>query len=249
MPVTKHNFLVTDPGEVAETIREAFHIARTGRPGPVLVDLPKDVLVNETTWSWPDQVDLPGYKPTTKGNMRQVVEAAKLILEAKRPVLYVGGGVHQGGGHRGAVRARDGRSPPGRHHADGARRVPGRARALPGHAGHARRLHGGHRDAEGRPARRGRRALRRPRHRQALDVRAGREDRPHRHRSRGDRQEPQGRRPDRGGLQGRDHEARRGAHAPPGRGRHPRPQPLARRSSRRGRPSSRSATTSRPTDR
>ena len=53
MPVTKHNFLVTDPGEVAETIREAFHIARTGRPGPVLVDLPKDVLVNETTWSWP----------------------------------------------------------------------------------------------------------------------------------------------------------------------------------------------------
>ena len=93
MPVTKHNFLVTDPGEVAETIREAFHIARTGRPGPVLVDLPKDVLVNETTWSWPDQVDLPGYRPTTKGNMRQVVEATKLILEAKRPVLYVGGGV------------------------------------------------------------------------------------------------------------------------------------------------------------
>jgi acetolactate synthase I/II/III large subunit len=93
MPVTKHNFLVTDPGEVAETIREAFHIARTGRPGPVLVDLPKDVLVNETTWSWPDRVDLPGYRPTTKGNMRQVVEATKLILEAKRPVLYVGGGV------------------------------------------------------------------------------------------------------------------------------------------------------------
>jgi acetolactate synthase-1/2/3 large subunit len=93
MPITKHNFLVKDPGEVAETIREAFHIASTGRPGPVLVDLPKDVLVNETTWSWPDQVDLPGYKPTTKGNMRQVVEAVKLIMEAKRPVLYVGGGV------------------------------------------------------------------------------------------------------------------------------------------------------------
>jgi acetolactate synthase I/II/III large subunit len=93
MPITKHNFLVKDPGEVAETIREAFHIARTGRPGPVLVDLPKDVLVNETTWSWPDRVDLPGYKPTTKGNMRQVVEAVKLIMQAKRPVLYVGGGV------------------------------------------------------------------------------------------------------------------------------------------------------------
>jgi acetolactate synthase-1/2/3 large subunit len=93
MPITKHNFLVKDPGEVAETIREAFHIASTGRPGPVLVDLPKDVLVNETTWSWPDRVDLPGYKPTTKGNMRQVVEAVKLIMQAERPVLYVGGGV------------------------------------------------------------------------------------------------------------------------------------------------------------
>ena len=93
MPVTKHNMLVTDPGGVAEAIREAFHIARTGRPGPVLVDLPKDVLVNETTWKWPDSVSLPGYKPNTKGSQRQIVEAAKLILKAKRPVLYVGGGV------------------------------------------------------------------------------------------------------------------------------------------------------------
>jgi acetolactate synthase-1/2/3 large subunit len=93
MPVTKHNMLVKDPGDVATAIREAFHIARTGRPGPVLVDLPKDVLVNETTWSWPDSVDLPGYRPTTKGNQRQVHEAVKLILAAERPVLYVGGGV------------------------------------------------------------------------------------------------------------------------------------------------------------
>ncbi len=93
MPITKHNILVTDPGAVAESIREAFHIARTGRPGPVLVDLPKDVLVNETTWNWPDSVNLPGYKPTTKGNLRQVAEASRLIMKAKRPVLYVGGGV------------------------------------------------------------------------------------------------------------------------------------------------------------
>ena len=97
MPVTKHNMLVTDPGEVAEAIREAFHIARTGRPGPVLVDLPKDVLVNETTWKWPESVSLPGYKPTTKGNARQISEAAKLIMKAKRPVLYVGGGVIKAG--------------------------------------------------------------------------------------------------------------------------------------------------------
>jgi acetolactate synthase-1/2/3 large subunit len=93
MPITKHNFLVTDPGEVAETIRQAFHIASTGRPGPVLVDIPKDVLVNETAWHWPERVSIPGYRPTTSGNRRQVVEAAKLILAAERPVLYVGGGV------------------------------------------------------------------------------------------------------------------------------------------------------------
>ena len=93
MPVTKHNMLVKDPGQIAEAIREAFHIASTGRPGPVLVDIPKDVLINETTWKWPERVDLPGYKPTTKGNQRQIREAAKLIMRAERPILYVGGGV------------------------------------------------------------------------------------------------------------------------------------------------------------
>jgi acetolactate synthase I/II/III large subunit len=93
MPVTKHNFLVKDPAQIVETVREAFHIARTGRPGPVLVDLPKDVLLAETTYVWPDNVTLPGYKPTTKGHQRQVVEAVKLIMKAKKPVLYVGGGV------------------------------------------------------------------------------------------------------------------------------------------------------------
>jgi acetolactate synthase-1/2/3 large subunit len=93
LPVTKHNFLVKDPAAIVETVREAFHIAATGRPGPVLIDLPKDVLLAETTWTWPETVSLPGYKPTTKGNQRQIVEAVKLILKAKRPVLYVGGGV------------------------------------------------------------------------------------------------------------------------------------------------------------
>jgi acetolactate synthase-1/2/3 large subunit len=93
MPITKHNFLVKDVDDVVETVREAFHIASTGRPGPVLVDLPKDVLLAETTYVWPESLKLPGYKPTTKGNQRQVVEAVKLILKAERPVLYVGGGV------------------------------------------------------------------------------------------------------------------------------------------------------------
>jgi acetolactate synthase-1/2/3 large subunit len=99
MPITKHNFLVKDPALIAETVREAFHIASTGRPGPVLIDLPKDVLLAETTWSWPERINLPGYKPTTKGNQRQVVEAVKLILAAERPVLYVGGGVIKADAH------------------------------------------------------------------------------------------------------------------------------------------------------
>jgi len=93
MPVTKHNMLVTDVKDLAETIKEAFVIAETGRPGPVLVDIPQDVQIDTTEFHWPDQVDLPGYRPTTKGNLRQVREAVKMIMAAKRPVLYVGGGV------------------------------------------------------------------------------------------------------------------------------------------------------------
>ena len=99
MPVTKHNFLVKDPADIVATVREAFHIASTGRPGPVLIDLPKDVLINETTYRWPENVSLPGYKPNTKGNQRQVVEAVKMILRAKKPVLYVGGGVIKADAH------------------------------------------------------------------------------------------------------------------------------------------------------
>ncbi len=112
LPITKHNFLVKDVDDLVETIREAFHIAQTGRPGPVLVDLPKDVLLAETTWKWPEKVSLPGYKPTTKGNARQVVEAVKMILEAKRPVLYVGGGVIKADAHEELFRlATSGRLP------------------------------------------------------------------------------------------------------------------------------------------
>jgi acetolactate synthase-1/2/3 large subunit len=100
MPITKHNFLVKDPADIVATVREAFHIASTGRPGPVLIDLPKDVLIAETTYRWPENVSLPGYKPTTKGNQRQVVEAVKMIMRAKKPVLYVGGGVIKADAHQ-----------------------------------------------------------------------------------------------------------------------------------------------------
>jgi acetolactate synthase-1/2/3 large subunit len=93
MPVTKCNWLITDASEIPRVIREAFHVATTGRPGPVLVDLPKDVANQMMEWYWPDTVDLPGYKPNTKGHPKQIKEAAKLIVEAERPVLYVGGGI------------------------------------------------------------------------------------------------------------------------------------------------------------
>ncbi|GAA0329300.1 acetolactate synthase large subunit [Actinoallomurus spadix] len=93
MPITKHNFLVTDPSEIGRTIAEAFHIASTGRPGPVLVDISKDALQNETDFIWPQPMQLPGYRPVTRPHAKQVREAARLLVEAKRPVLYVGGGV------------------------------------------------------------------------------------------------------------------------------------------------------------
>jgi len=93
LPITKHNFLVTKPEDIARTIGEAFHVASTGRPGPVLVDIAKDAMQAMTEFSWPVPFDLPGYHPVTRPHARQVREAARLISESKRPVLYVGGGV------------------------------------------------------------------------------------------------------------------------------------------------------------
>ena len=93
IPITKHNFLVTKPEDIARTIGEAFHVASTGRPGPVLVDIAKDALQAMTDFSWPVPFELPGYHPVTRPHARQVREAARLIGESRRPVLYVGGGV------------------------------------------------------------------------------------------------------------------------------------------------------------
>jgi acetolactate synthase-1/2/3 large subunit len=93
MPITKHNFLVTDPAEIPRTIAEAFYIASTGRPGPVLVDVAKDALQASTTFRWPTELNLPGYRPVTRPHAKQVREAARLVVESRKPVLYVGGGV------------------------------------------------------------------------------------------------------------------------------------------------------------
>ena len=93
MPITKHNYLVTNADEIPRVIAEAFHIAATGRPGPVLVDISKDALQARTQFSWPPRIDLPGYHPVTRPHSKQIREAARLIAEAERPILYVGGGV------------------------------------------------------------------------------------------------------------------------------------------------------------
>ncbi|GAA4413860.1 acetolactate synthase large subunit [Fodinibacter luteus] len=93
MPITKHNYLVTTADDIPRVIAEAFHIAATGRPGPVLVDISKDALQARTTFSWPPRIELPGYRPVTRPHSKQIREAARLIAEAERPVLYVGGGV------------------------------------------------------------------------------------------------------------------------------------------------------------
>ena len=93
MPITKHNFLVTNPDEIARTVAEAFYIASTGRPGPVLVDVAKDAMQAMTMFDYPERVDLPGYRPAAKPHSKQIREAAKLIMGAKRPVFYIGGGV------------------------------------------------------------------------------------------------------------------------------------------------------------
>jgi acetolactate synthase-1/2/3 large subunit len=93
MPITKHSFLVTNPDDIPRAIAEAFHLASTGRPGPVLVDVSKDALQGSTTFEWPTSLDLPGYHPVTRPHAKQIREAARMIIDAKAPVLYVGGGV------------------------------------------------------------------------------------------------------------------------------------------------------------
>jgi acetolactate synthase-1/2/3 large subunit len=97
MPVSKHSYLVKDPAEIPRTIAEAFHIASTGRPGAVVVDIPKSALAAQTTFTWSDDVDLPGYRPITTPHSKQVREAAALLAKAKRPIIVSGGGILRSG--------------------------------------------------------------------------------------------------------------------------------------------------------
>ena len=100
MPITKHNYLVTRAEDIPRAIKEAFHLASSGRPGPVLVDITKDALQASAEFVWPTHIDLPGYKPTTKPHGRQIKEAARMIVDAHRPVFYVGGGVIRSQAHK-----------------------------------------------------------------------------------------------------------------------------------------------------
>ncbi len=93
LPITKHNYLATSAADLAEIVCEAFHIASTGRPGPVLIDLPRDVLIEEAEYRYPEKVNLPGYKPTLQGHPAQIKKAASLINEASRPLILAGRGV------------------------------------------------------------------------------------------------------------------------------------------------------------
>jgi acetolactate synthase-1/2/3 large subunit len=98
-PITKHNYLVKDAKNLAGIVREAFHIASTGRPGPVLIDLPVDVLLQETEFIWPEEVKLRSYKPTYFGHIGQIKKAVKYIMQSKRPLIYAGGGIISSGAH------------------------------------------------------------------------------------------------------------------------------------------------------
>jgi acetolactate synthase-1/2/3 large subunit len=100
MPFTKHNYLVTDPAEIPGVIAEAFHIATTGRPGPVLVDVAKDALQKMTTFNWPTSIKLAGYNPKTTPDAQAITDAAALIAQSSKPVFYVGGGVIKANAHK-----------------------------------------------------------------------------------------------------------------------------------------------------
>ena len=101
LPIVKHSYVVRDPKDMARIVAEAFHIASSGRPGPVLIDIPKDVGLEEFDYIPvnPGEINLPGYRPTVKGNTRQINQAIKLIRQAERPLLYVGGGAISAGAH------------------------------------------------------------------------------------------------------------------------------------------------------
>ena len=130
MPIVKHSFMIQDPLEIPRAIHEAFFLARSGRPGPVLVDIPQDLSRAEIPYEPVADVRLPGYQPTLEGNQKQIRQAAKALAAAKRPVIYAGGGVVNANASKRAGRVRHRRPLPGDLHVDGAGRIPATRAAL-----------------------------------------------------------------------------------------------------------------------
>ncbi|EKT76755.1 acetolactate synthase 1 catalytic subunit [Rhodococcus opacus M213] len=215
MPITKHNFLVTDPKDIPRTLAEAFRIAATGRPGAVLVDIPKDVLQATTTFAWPPATHLPGYRLVTKPHGKQIRAAADLIAAATAPVLYIGGGVIKAEASAELAELAELTGIPVVTTLMARGAFPDSHRlhyGMPGMHGTRRRRRGA---AEERPVDRARCPVRRPRHRGSGLVRPGRPGHSRRHRPRRDRQEPIRRCADRRRLQADHHGPDRRASFPP----------------------------------
>ncbi len=209
MPSVKHSFMITDPRDIPRVIHEAFHIAGTGRPGPVLVDIPTDLSRADIDYVPVDGRPSAGLPADDRGQ-READPPGRQGAGRRAP----SGALRRrrrrrGERRRGARRLRAQRPVPGHLHAQRARRLPGARPAVAGHARHARDAHGELRDGRGRPDLRDRRPLRRPDHRQALRVRAAGEVHPHRHRPGRDLQEHPGAHPDRRRRQERPRAAAR----------------------------------------
>ncbi len=143
-PCTKHNYLVSSVEELAHTVKEAFVISSTGRPGPVLVDLPKDVVQATAEYYYPREIELPTYKPTVKAHIPSIKRAADLIVQAERPVIYAGGGVITAGAHQELRNSRGNDRLSSHDDTHGARLLPWNAPSFLGHAGNAWNLPGEH---------------------------------------------------------------------------------------------------------
>jgi len=151
-PCTKYNYMVQDVHEVAEIVHEAFYLARTGRPGPVLIDVPKDVTAEKIALQPPVPIRLPGYQPSLLADQQQVERALEKVLAAKRPVLYVGGGIIHSGGSEELFRLAEALHIPVTPTLMGLGCFPGGTSAEPGNAGNARHLLGQHGDHRSGPS-------------------------------------------------------------------------------------------------
>ena len=143
-PCTKHNYLVKKVEDLAGIIREAFYLARSGRPGPILVDLPKDVLQNKTEFKYPKKVEMRSYRPTYSAHTGQIEKAVAQIMKARRPVIYAGGGVVSSRSSRELKALAESHDHPGDHYSDGTRQFSRPASFIVGDAGYARDLLGQH---------------------------------------------------------------------------------------------------------